>query len=48
MNNIIDIAKVSKINQIVIPKAVRKILNINPDDKVVFRKEENMVTIEKL
>lgn len=48
MNDVIDIAKVSGVNQITIPKAVREILGISPNDKVVFKKEESKVIIEKL
>lgn len=47
-NNIIDIAKVSKINQITIPKSVRKILNLIIHDRVIFIKEKDVVIIKKL
>ncbi|KCZ72349.1 looped-hinge helix DNA binding domain, AbrB family [Candidatus Methanoperedens nitroreducens] len=47
MGEIIDIAKVSKINQITIPKAVREILKLNPDDRLVFKREDNKIVIEK-
>lgn len=46
--DIIDIAKVSKINQITIPKMVREILNITTKDRVVFIKEKDVVIIKKL
>ncbi len=45
---IIDVSKVSKINQITIPKSVRELLKIKEEDKVVFKKENNKIFIEKI
>ncbi len=47
MNKIIDIARISRIGQITIPKEVREILNLNPDDKVIFKEENGKIIIEK-
>ncbi len=47
MSEIIDIAKLSRINQITIPKAVRELLKLNPEDRLVFKKEDNKIVIEK-
>ena len=47
MSGIMDVAKLSKINQITIPKPVREFLKLNPGDRIVFRKENEMVFVEK-
>ena len=47
MTEIIDIAKLSSINQITIPKSVRKLLNLQPKDRLVFTKKGNDIIIEK-
>ncbi len=47
MSEIIDIAKLSRINQITIPKAVRELLKLNPEDRLVFKKDDNKIVIEK-
>ncbi len=39
MDEIIDIAKVNKINQITNPKAVRELLDVNPEDKLILKEE---------
>lgn len=48
MGDIIDIAKVSRINQITIPKAVRELLKIQHDDKIIFKTEDDKIIIEKV
>ena len=47
MNEIIDIAKLSKINQITVPKSVRKLLNLQPNDRLIFTKKNNDIVIKK-
>ena len=47
MSEIIDIAKISRINQITIPKAVRELLKISPDDRLIFKKDDDKIVIEK-
>lgn len=46
--DIIDISKISKMNQITLPKAVREILDINENDRVLFVKYNGKVVIKKL
>lgn len=47
MTGILDVAKISPQNQIVIPKSVRQVLNVGFGEKVVFKDENNKVVIEK-
>ena len=47
MSEIMDVAKLSTINQITVPKPVRELLKLNPGDRVVFRKENGTVFVEK-
>ena len=47
MGRVISRARVSKKNQIVVPKPVRAILNVNPGDTIVFILEGERIYIEK-
>ncbi len=46
--DIIDISRISKMNQITLPKAVREILNINENDRILFVKDNGKVVIKKI
>lgn len=46
--DIIDISRISKMNQITLPKAVREILDINENDRVLFVKDNGKVIIKRL
>ena len=47
MTEIIDFAKLSSINQITVPKYVRKQLNLQPKDRIAFIKKDNDIIIKK-
>ncbi len=43
-----NVGKMSKKGQIVIPKEIRQRFNIKPGDAVIFRIQENRVIMEKI
>ena len=43
-----NVGKMSKKGQIVIPKEIRQRFNINPGDAVIFKIQENRVIMEKI
>lgn len=44
---LLTIRKVDSNNRVAIPKQARRLLDINPDDEVVFKYENNVLSLEK-